>query len=184
MDFDNRFDILDFVVPLWVKRWGKYILGNQTVRQLLIESGTLYVGAEPDPRRCTVEDFSKYFEVAGIQSIWVSLNDTPCHNNQLALCSWASVDKEKDLKGYKLFGLGGTGIHPNDNQHWYAPTTLQFGQGVRFDNLTAPHVSVSDAERFRTAMPRLSVECRVLLLRKKWRTQWSSFLPPDGSLKR
>ena len=104
------------------------------------------------------------------------MNSVPCGNNQLVLCSWASVDKEKDLKEYEIFGPGITaiGLHPNDNQRWYAPTTLQFGQGVRFDALTAPHVAVArEARRSvglkeeKAAVPRLSVECRVLVLRKK-----------------
>merc|ERR1712022_62884 len=86
-----------------------------------------------------------------------------------ALCSWASVDKEKDLKEYQIFGPGITaiGLHPNDNQRWYAPATLQFGQGVRFDALAAPHVAVArEPAEFHSSAPRLSVECRVLMLRK------------------
>ena len=73
IDFDYRLGSLDLVAPWWIKSWGKYILGNETVRQLLTESGSLEASAEPDPVTCTVGDFSKYFEIAGIQTV-----SSPC----------------------------------------------------------------------------------------------------------
>ena len=58
--------------------------------------------------------------------------------------------------------------HPNDNQLWYAPTTLQFGKGVRFDARSVPHVAVARrGSEFGASAPRLSVECRVLIVEEK-----------------
>ena len=111
--------------------------------------------------------FSTVFNVCGLQTVWVALNETPCYNNQLALCSWPSIDKRRDLKVYEIFGPGikAIGLHPNEDQRWYAPATLKFGQGVRFDAMKAPHVAVNrEAEEAQQSEPRLSVECRVLML--------------------
>jgi len=94
--------------------------------------------------------FTKAFDVVGVDTVWVALNETPCDNNQLALCSAASIDKENDLKG----------------QGWYAPLSLKFGQGVVFGARRAAHVVVARDEG-EGSQPRLSVECRVLVLRKK-----------------
>ena len=78
--------------------------------------------------------------------------------------------KDGDLKEYEIFGPGITaiGLHPNERQRWYAPESLQFGQGVRFDAMKAPHAAVARrAPPRQSSAPRLSVECRVLLLSKK-----------------
>jgi phytanoyl-CoA hydroxylase len=181
VDFDFRLSSHELVAPWWRKSWGRYILTNESVRKTLVEAGSLEEAAvEPGSElsaselRCTVDEFSDSFDVVGIQTVWVSLNSGPCHNNQLALCSWASVDKENDLKEYQIFGPGITaiGLHPNRSQRWVAPSSLRFGQGVRFNALAAPHVAVarepaaleSSAD---AGTPRLSVECRVLMLKKR-----------------
>jgi len=170
VDFDVRLGSHDLVAPWWAKSWGRYILGSEHVREALEEVGSLDAGAAPDPARFTAQAFSEVFDLVGIQTVWVSLNSAPCDNNQLALCSWASVDPGTDLKEYQIFGPGITaiGLHPNDDQLWVAPATLRFGQGVRFDALAAPHVAVAREQGgFQSAAARLSVECRVLMLRKK-----------------
>merc|ERR1711988_1230247 len=162
---DFRLGSRDLVEPWWLKSWGRYILGDESVREALniANLDDAIVNAS------TFNSFSNAFEVAGLQTVWVALNEDPCYNNQLALCSWASVDKEKDLKEYQIFGPGITviGLHPNEKQRWFAPETLRFGQGVRFDAMKAPHSAVARlSSEFHSSAPRVSVECRVLMLRK------------------
>jgi len=190
VDFDYRQRSDELVAPWWDKSWGKYIVENASVWEFLSFSDrwkaykplvdnwkvdkpltAAEMLEDPIKSKALFDLFSEAFEICGLQTVWVALNDTPCYNNQLALCSWPSIDKERDLKVYEIFGPGikAIGLHPNEKQRWYAPATLQFGQGVRFDAMMAPHVAVArevDEHYDGKSEPRLSVECRVLMLRK------------------
>merc|ERR1712224_220431 len=161
VDFDVRLGTHELVKPWWTKSWGRYILASKNVRDTLTEAGAFEDAAESHPVSMSAFNaFSRSFDVVGLQTVWVALNETPCYNNQLALCSWASVDKTKDLKEYQIFGPGITaiGLHPNEEQRWVAPETLQFGQGVRFDAMRAPHSAVArQPPEFQSSAPRVSV---------------------------
>ena len=175
VDFDYRQNTNELVAPWWDKSWGKYILENPRVQESLLFGRCELNGSmkatdlleDPTKSKIMFDLFSTVFNVCGLQTVWVALNETPCYNNQLALCSWPSIDKRRDLKVYEIFGPGikAIGLHPNEDQRWYAPATLKFGQGVRFDAMKAPHVAVNrEAEQAQQSEPRLSVECRVLML--------------------
>ena len=191
VDFDYRQNTNELVAPWWDKSWGKYILENPRVQETLATSGGPFLEGrgplvdgllsgsmkatdildDPAKSKDMFDLFSTTFNVCGLQTVWVALNETPCYNNQLALCSWPSIDKRRDLKVYEIFGPGikAIGLHPNEDQRWYAPATLKFGQGVRFDAMKAPHVAVNrEAEQAQQSEPRLSVECRVLMLEVDW----------------
>jgi len=165
VDFDFRCGSRELVAPWWTKSWARFILQNSSVSETLArELGALHSGAVTAE---ALESFDESFALVGIQTVWVALNHAPCDNNQLALCSFASLDQARDLKTYKIFepGITAIGLHANDGQRWYAPETLKFGQGVRFDATKAAHVAVHrQAVR---SVPRLSVECRVLVLERR-----------------
>jgi len=167
-DFQDDLSPYELVSPWWNKSWGKYILQDEGVRATLAAAGSIADdGAEPDLSLFTVDLFSQHFEVTGIQTVWVALNDTATENNQLALCSRSTLsDNERTM--YQIFepGITALGIHASNKQEWFAPQSLKFGQGVRWDATTGAHVAV-DREEFRDSAPRLSVECRVLIVEEK-----------------
>ena len=99
--------------------------------------------------------------------MWTSVGTERTNNFQLGVCDTRSLDLNTDARMYNLDesryhlplrGLLAKSARSRD-QDWYAPESLGCLEGVVMDTTRCPHTAlVREIE----AMPRHSVECRVL----------------------
>jgi len=189
----------ELIQTWWGKSWHKYLRGHAEVQkneEFMAESAALrernsysrkLLRQEHGEREgdklwfkkigpAEAEVFCKYFEIPGLRTVWVSLNDAhdPATNGQLAMCSASSLQREH-LTTYEIFekGLVAKGLNQVDSgQEWYAPESLTIGQGAYWDAITGLHMAIDRYETnmedpLETAAPRISVECRTLLVLPK-----------------
>eukprot|EP01047_Picozoa_sp_COSAG01_P000555 COSAG01_NODE_10_length_42970_cov_93.010007_51_plen_492_part_00 len=169
VDVSNN-ESTDLAPNLWQQWRQKFLLHPDVVETAGFKSRLEHIDSTVEHEYrldAELQLFNEMFDVVSFMNVWVNLNVVACNNFPLAMCSADSM-RRSDLTPY-ILGQNGhftaTGMHNHHRHKWYAPDSLQLGEGVIMNSKTAAHSAIFRANKAPT--PRHSVECRVLYLRRK-----------------
>ena len=125
-------------------------------------------------------------KIVGIYNFWISLTDG-ITDNGLAVLDTTSVP-EGSLIPYKAFrpasrlkdnvNFISSSLTYTSNQRWYTKYNMKFGDCFIFDTKGSPHTGFKYSNG--TNKQRKSVECRVLFMKSKSKSQVCSLYQPDS----